>query len=118
MTMIGIQMHPLSKFIQDEIDKRGISDAAFARLCNIDPSTISNWINDPPENPSYEKLKQLAVGTSTDLCTIIALISPELTKVSARRELASRELADLTIGEIEQVNNFLLALKFNRRDKQ
>lgn len=111
-------MHPLGEFIVRETKRLGITDSELAKRAGVDKGTISNWISEaPPEMPSYKLLTGLARATGKDLCTIVALVDPDLTQVNPRVQIFASEIADLTPAELDILDNRLLALSLQRSKK-
>lgn len=115
---LKVTMHPLGDFIDKQIRRLEISDTAFSKRVGVDKSTLSLWMSEhPPAEPSFRLLAGLARATGVDICAIIALVDPELTRANPQVGIAAGMIADLTTDELNELDTHLLALKLKRPNK-
>lgn len=92
-------MSEFKKFLQDEIERRGMSARQFAEFVDVAPSTVSRCIDEKnPQIPGLEFLIKLATATGVSITSLVAMAYPDLT-VTTRPSPSAQILAQ----QIEQL---------------
>lgn len=73
----------LSEWLLQEINERHMSIREFGRQAEISQATLSGILANDGDYPSVTTLIRLARYTSTDICSLMALIAPDETRVDA-----------------------------------
>lgn len=94
----------LSSFIQQEMQKRHMSQRQFAMMVGVSNQTISRAVSFNNDNfdPSLEFLAKLARATHVDICTLVALIYPEDSSISGRARLLAERI-DRLPPEVQEI---------------
>jgi transcriptional regulator with XRE-family HTH domain len=113
MTMIT-----LAEFITQEMRRRNMSARQFADFVGVTNQTISRAV-DPSKVPQHglDFLNKLAKATNTDLCTIVSLLYPEETKISARARVLAERIDRLPQVEQDIIDRYLLGLSLQSSDQ-
>lgn len=73
-------MKKLASFLETQINMRQMSVRAFALFIDVPHAVVLKFLNKKGGEtgyPSIEFIRKLAAGTSTDPCTILAMVIPD-----------------------------------------
>lgn len=99
----------LKDFIESEMLQRGMSQREFAQMVGVSNQTISMALDsvNAPE-PSLKFLVRLARATSTDLCSLVALVHPNEVRIDARARIIAERIAQLPPDKQELIDAMLV----------
>lgn len=116
----------LGGFIHAEMVRRDMSAREFAEFVGVTNSVINKFLNHglsktyagkPVGDPSVDFLVKLARATHTDICTLMALIAPDVTARKAEAEIIADRILNLPTEQREIVDTFLRGLAIKGREK-
>lgn len=107
--VMTVERTQFREFLEDEMRKREMSIRQFAEFVGVSHPTITRAI-DPSGSvePSFDFLVKLSEATKVDLCTIVALLAPDRTHISARARVLAQAIEALSEGDQEIIDNFLI----------
>ncbi len=105
-----VKMNKLGEFIQEELRKRDMSARQFADHVKVSHSTITKAMYPVPPEPSLDFLAKLGRATGIDLCTIVAMVKPDDTRVSPRALLIAQRIEQLPESKRAFADEFLNGL--------
>lgn len=110
-------MTEFQKFLQQEMDKRDLSQNAFAALVGVSSGMMSNHMKQDGTAPplSLGFLKQVAQATNTSLITLLKLAYPDLPRnllvdLEPDVRLIAERIAKLPPEQREIIDRFILSL--------
>lgn len=112
----------LGLFIQEEMQRRKLSLREFATLAGVTHPTMSkfSWygihetyggriIGEPP----LEFLAKLAKATGHDICTLVALVRPDATRLDPRASILTNRIMQLPPEKLQLFTTFMRGLGFD-----
>lgn len=110
MSVKQVSMNKLGDFIAAELRQRNMSARQFAEHVGVTHPTITKAMYAQPPEPSLDFLEKLALATHVDLCTIVALVKPEATRVRPEVQLIAERIARLPADKREIIDGYLRSL--------
>jgi transcriptional regulator with XRE-family HTH domain len=116
----------LGAFIHAEMLRRDMTAREFAEYVGVTHSTINKFLNHgisntyagkPVGEPSVDFLVKLARATHTDICSLMALIAPDVTTTNAEAQVIAERIARLPPDKREIIDSFLLGLTLKGRQQ-
>lgn len=104
-----------------------MSAREFAEYVGVPHSSINKFLNHgitdtyagkPVGDPSVDFLIKLARATHIDICTLMALIAPDVTARRAEAEIIADRILNLPPEQREIVDTFLSGLAVKGREKR
>lgn len=96
----------LQGFIETQLKERSMSGREFAVFLGVSHTVVYQALK-PDYVPSLEFLVALARGTGMDLCSIVALVYPDLARRDARAYLIAQRIAALPASEQDAIDALL-----------
>lgn len=115
-----VAANTLADWILEEMATRDMSQRKFAELVGVSHATLDRILRPKREEdkyPSVQTLIKMSRKTGTDLCTLIALVSPEDAHIDAEARVIAQRIAALPPDKQSQIDTFLLGLALQGRDK-
>jgi len=103
----------LIKFIEEERTKRGMSIRAFAEMCDVSHTQVTNILNGKAQ-PGLDFLFKLAAGTGTDMSIIIGLIFPDMEETRPEVKLLIARINQLPPDDFRLVEALIYGLALKR----
>lgn len=103
----------LADWILDEMKRRDMSLRKFAELLDVSHATLDRIMRPKREEdkyPSVQTLIKMSRASHTDLCTLVALLSPQDCGINADVQLIAQRIAALPPAKQRQIDAFLLGL--------
>lgn len=118
--MVTVMKDAFTGWIEDEIRKRDMSLRDFATFTGISHGTLSLILNPKSKEdryPKFDTLLKLARATNTDLCSVVALLAPDETRLNARVMILAERIANLSPEKQEVVDAYLLGLRIKPNEE-
>lgn len=113
-----VPANTLADWILEEMQSRDMSLRKFAELVGVSHATLDRILRpkrDEDKYPSVQTLIKMSKATNTDLCTLVALISPEDSHIDAGAQIIAQRISALPPDKQSQVDAFLLGLTLKGR---
>lgn len=116
----------LGAFIHAEMVHHNMTAREFADFVGVTHSTINKFLNHGISNtyggkqvgdPSIEFLVKLSKATHTDICTLVALVAPDVSNTNARAHIIAERISRLPPEQQDMMDSFLLGLSFKGAKK-
>lgn len=92
-------MSEFKKYLQDEIERRGMSARQFAEFVDVAPSTVTRCIDEKnPVIPGLDFLVKLSKATGTSITSLVGIAYPDLTlttRPSATAQIMAQQIEQL-----------------------
>lgn len=113
MSYLRVSMNHLGDFIDTEMRQRHMGVNEFARFVGVGHSTISKAISKQPPKPKLEFLEKLALATSVDLCTIVAMVKPNATRTRPDIQIIADRIARLPAADRKFIDDHLRGVRLD-----
>lgn len=117
MGYIRRDMTPLAEYVYQRMEQLGLSIRDLAKKMDISHSTLLDHLSDSPPDHKIDLLANLAHSLNADLCTIVAIVKPEETKLNPKVMQLADRMAHLPPDLIERFENELIGLAFKENKK-
>lgn len=115
--MATVMTTRLTEFINEEMRKRNMSMREFAAFMGTTHASISRALaRDEDTLPTLEFLVKLAQATKVDICTIVALVVPDASRLDAEVLLLAQAIAKLPPDKQALVDDMILGMTMKRGD--
>lgn len=114
MIKTRVRMTSLKEFIETEMHQRDMGVNEFARYVGVGHSTISKALLPEPPMPKLDFLEKLALATHIDLCTIVAMVKPDATRIRPDVQLIADRIARLSASERKFLDDHMRGLRLDR----
>lgn len=103
----------LADWLNEEIQKRHMSIREFSRASGVGHTTLNRMLAPDTaevEYPSMDTLVKLSRFTKLDLCTLVAMVSPEDTEIDAEARIIAERIAQLSPDKQAIVDAYILGI--------
>lgn len=104
----------LGMWLREQMRKRELDQMAFAKLCKVGPSQMSNLLNDPELKPKYGTLIKISEGLKVDLGELFTLIGYPITR---DKRLGKAEQVAIILEDVPAMAGFFDDLLMLRPDQ-
>jgi transcriptional regulator with XRE-family HTH domain len=104
----------LGDFVLREIQNRQMSQREFARFVGVNHQTINKLLDYGEKEDTYpalDSLVKLAKATNTDICTLIALITPDVvSQPDPEAEMIAERISKLPPNKRDAIDALILGM--------
>lgn len=108
----------LADWLWHEIEERHMSVRAFGRAADVSHETINKLlapVDWPDWTPSIPVLVNIARYTHTDICSLVAMITPEDTQINPRATLLAEKIINLPPDQRALAETYIIGAAFKPR---
>jgi transcriptional regulator with XRE-family HTH domain len=114
-TEMAQQASSLGNFVLTEMTRRQMTAREFANFVGVTHTTINrlleHGVGDKSVNdPSLDVLDKLAKATSTDICSLVALVKPDTARISPFARMLAERIERLPADKREFLDTYLIGL--------
>jgi transcriptional regulator with XRE-family HTH domain len=106
----------LDSFIKSEMRHREMNIRQFAKMVGVSHSTLLRYMDENNEDlPTLEFLIKLSTATSTDLCTLVAMVAPDRTPVRPSARIIADRIARLSEDDQRLIDTLLITMSLKSK---
>lgn len=115
-------MQALASFLASYLRQRDISARKFADEADLNHHTVNKLLKSDSKGnyPSVDTIVKIARATRTDPCKLLEMVVPDdiaPLRTTVEAQLIGQQIVDLPVEDRVVVDNFLLALRLKKLDK-